>query len=103
MTKPQKTQNAPLEIESSEPHVKQPFIEKLFVITSKIDISETKFKTPLDSPPIIVIDPDDQPMWSSTRTAAATPSSAIVQVPIPNNLFIKGTHMQMIQDNQFHG
>nr|GEW19691.1 hypothetical protein [Tanacetum cinerariifolium] len=28
-------------------------------------------------------------MWSSTRTVAPTPSSIIVQVLIPNNLFIK--------------
>ncbi|GKC41571.1 reverse transcriptase domain-containing protein [Tanacetum coccineum] len=36
-----------------------------------------KFKTPPDFPPITVIDPDDQPTWSSTRTVAPTPSSAI--------------------------
>ncbi|GJT13745.1 zf-CCHC domain-containing protein [Tanacetum coccineum] len=41
-------------------------------------------------------------MWSSTRTAAPTPSYAIVQLPISNNFHIKGTHMQMIQDNQFY-
>ncbi|GJY78012.1 hypothetical protein Tco_0483813 [Tanacetum coccineum] len=44
-----------------------------------------KFETPPDSPPITVIDPDDQPMWSSTRTVAPTPSSAIVQRPISDN------------------
>ncbi|GKD51646.1 reverse transcriptase domain-containing protein [Tanacetum coccineum] len=44
-----------------------------------------KFETPPDSPPIIVIDPDDQPMWSSTRTVAPTPSSAIVQFSISDN------------------
>ncbi|GJT46991.1 putative ribonuclease H-like domain-containing protein [Tanacetum coccineum] len=32
----------------------------------------TKFETPPDSPPVIIIDPDDQPMWSSTRTVAPT-------------------------------
>ncbi|GJX73423.1 hypothetical protein Tco_0312018 [Tanacetum coccineum] len=62
-----------------------------------------KFETPPDSPPIIVIDPDDQPMWSSTRTFAPTPSSAIVQFLISDNFCIKGTHMQMIWDNQFDG
>ncbi|GKA96716.1 hypothetical protein Tco_0818811 [Tanacetum coccineum] len=41
-------------------------------------------------------------MWSSTTTVASTPSSAIVQIPFPNNFF-KGTHMQMIQENQFDG
>ncbi|GJU71295.1 hypothetical protein Tco_1262700 [Tanacetum coccineum] len=42
-------------------------------------------------------------MWSSTRTVAATPNSAIVQLHILNNFTIEGTHMQMIQDNQFDG
>nr|GEU57651.1 hypothetical protein [Tanacetum cinerariifolium] len=92
-TKSEKTPNVPLEIESPVSHVKQPFIEELFIITSKIDISETKFETPPDSPPIIVIDPYDQPMWSSTRNATPTPSSAIVQCPFSNNFHIKGAHM----------
>ncbi|GJV69685.1 reverse transcriptase domain-containing protein [Tanacetum coccineum] len=62
---------------------------------------EEKFETPPDSLTVTVIDPDDQPMWSSTRTVAATPNSAIFQLLIPNNFTIEGTHMQMIQDNQF--
>ncbi|GJZ82964.1 hypothetical protein Tco_0648137 [Tanacetum coccineum] len=62
-----------------------------------------KFETPPDSPPIIVIDPDDQPMWSSTRNVTPTPSSAIIQLPISNNFHIKGTHMQMNRDIQFDG
>ncbi|GJX96956.1 ribonuclease H-like domain-containing protein [Tanacetum coccineum] len=33
-----------------------------------------KFKTPPDSPLVTVIDPDDQPIWSSTRTVAPTPT-----------------------------
>ncbi|GJS61540.1 hypothetical protein Tco_0656324 [Tanacetum coccineum] len=42
-------------------------------------------------------------MWSSTRIVALTPSSVIVQIPTSDNFRIKGTHMQMIQDNQFDG
>ncbi|GJR44809.1 reverse transcriptase domain-containing protein [Tanacetum coccineum] len=42
-------------------------------------------------------------MWSSTRIVAPTPSSANVQLPISNNFHIKGTHMQMIRDNQIDG
>ncbi|GJR15318.1 hypothetical protein Tco_0797970 [Tanacetum coccineum] len=48
-----------------------------------------KFETPPDSPPVIVIDSDDQPMRSSTRTVAPTPSSSIIQLPISNNFHIK--------------
>ncbi|GJX52312.1 reverse transcriptase domain-containing protein [Tanacetum coccineum] len=42
-----------------------------------------------ETPPVIVTNSDDQPMWSNTRTVAPTPSSAIVQRPISNNFFIK--------------
>ncbi|GJZ38619.1 hypothetical protein Tco_0585182 [Tanacetum coccineum] len=100
-TKSEKTPNVPLEIESPETYTKQPFIEELFVVTPKIKILVEKFKTPPDSPPVIVIDLDDQPMWLSTRTVAPTPSSSIIQLLIPNHFHIKGTHMKMIRDNQF--
>ncbi|GJW05716.1 hypothetical protein Tco_1568139 [Tanacetum coccineum] len=40
-------------------------------------------------------------MWSSTRTVAPTPTPVIVQLPISNNFHIKGTRMQMIQENKF--
>nr|GEX90249.1 reverse transcriptase domain-containing protein [Tanacetum cinerariifolium] len=62
-----------------------------------------KFESPPDSLPVIIIDPDDQPMWSSARTVSPTPSCAIVQRPISNDFFITGTYMQMIRDIQFDG
>nr|GEU29208.1 retrotransposon protein, putative, Ty1-copia subclass [Tanacetum cinerariifolium] len=65
--------------------------------------SWTKVETPPDSPPITVADPDNQSMWPSTRIVALTSSFAIIQVSISNNFLIKGTHMQMIRDNQFDG
>nr|GEZ94683.1 reverse transcriptase domain-containing protein [Tanacetum cinerariifolium] len=67
-----------------------------------IDV-DGKIQTSTPSPPLIVIDPDDKPMWSSTRNVAPTPSSAIIQLPISNNFHIRGTHMQMIRENQFDG
>nr|GEW67344.1 reverse transcriptase domain-containing protein [Tanacetum cinerariifolium] len=60
------------------------------------------FETSPDSPPITIIDPDDQSMWSSTRNVTPTLISAIVQLPISNNFHVKGTHMQMIQEKQFY-
>nr|GEV85123.1 reverse transcriptase domain-containing protein [Tanacetum cinerariifolium] len=69
----------------------------------KIKILMDKFESSPDSPPVIVIDSDDQPMWSRTRVVAPTPSSAIVELYVPNNIRIKGTHMQMLWDNQFNG
>ncbi|GJS68751.1 hypothetical protein Tco_0683316 [Tanacetum coccineum] len=58
-----------------------------------------KFETPPDSPPIIVIDPDDQPRWPSTKTVAPTPSPAIVQLPISNNFHTK----EMLRTCYGHG
>ncbi|GJT07216.1 hypothetical protein Tco_0841678 [Tanacetum coccineum] len=101
--KPDKISNVTLKVESPEPRIKQLFIEELFVITSKINMFEMKVETPPGSPLVTVIDPDDQPMWSSTKTVALTPSFAIIQLPISNNFFIKGTHLQMIRENQFDG
>nr|GEW92154.1 reverse transcriptase domain-containing protein [Tanacetum cinerariifolium] len=69
----------------------------------KIKILMEKFELPPHSPPVIIIDPDDQPMWSSTRNIAPTPTSAIIQRPISTNFHVKGTYMQMIRDNQFDG
>ncbi|GJV21201.1 reverse transcriptase domain-containing protein [Tanacetum coccineum] len=51
------------------------------------------FETPPDSPLITVIDPDDQPMWSRTRTVALMPSSSIIQLPI-SNLFQYGENQE---------
>ena len=98
--KPYKTPILPLKIETPKPYPKPPFIDEPFVL---IDIFEEKVETQPDSPTITVVDPDDQPMWSSTRTVAQTPSSAIIQRPFPNNFHIKGTHIQMIRENQFDG
>ncbi|GKC42689.1 hypothetical protein Tco_1060411 [Tanacetum coccineum] len=57
-----------------------------------------KFETPPDSPPVIIIDSDDQLMWSSTRNVAPTRSSAIVQLPISNKFHIKDDPTQGIFD-----
>nr|GEW05805.1 hypothetical protein [Tanacetum cinerariifolium] len=84
-TKPEKTPNVPLEVESPEPYTKQPFIEDLFVITAKIKILMEKFEIPPHSSPVVSIDPDDQPMWSNTMTIDPTSSSAIIQGPISTN------------------
>nr|GEZ21390.1 hypothetical protein [Tanacetum cinerariifolium] len=42
-----------------------------------------KFETPPDSPPVIVIDPDDQPMWSSTRNGNVKVIEEDETEPIP--------------------
>ncbi|GJU03651.1 retrovirus-related pol polyprotein from transposon TNT 1-94 [Tanacetum coccineum] len=37
---------------------------------------------------IIILDPDDQPMWESAKTVAPTPNSAIVQIDVDDNFVI---------------
>ncbi|GJX81798.1 hypothetical protein Tco_0331279 [Tanacetum coccineum] len=50
-----------------------------------------KFKPPPDSPPVVVIDPDDQPMWSSTRTIAPTPNYLTQGILDAGGIFLYNT------------
>ncbi|GJU25413.1 hypothetical protein Tco_1164034 [Tanacetum coccineum] len=52
---------------------------------------------------VIILDPDDQPMWESDKTVAPTPNSAIVQIDVDDNFVIKSTHLKMICENIFDG
>ncbi|GKC42088.1 reverse transcriptase domain-containing protein [Tanacetum coccineum] len=52
---------------------------------------------------VIILDPDDQPMWESAKTVAPTPNSAIVQPNVDDNFVINSTHLNMIWENKFDG
>ncbi|GJS14000.1 reverse transcriptase domain-containing protein [Tanacetum coccineum] len=52
---------------------------------------------------MIILDPDDQPMWESTKTVAPTPNSAISQPNVDDNFIINNTHLKMIWENKFDG
>ncbi|GKC56354.1 hypothetical protein Tco_1083952, partial [Tanacetum coccineum] len=54
-------------------------------------------------PKQIILDPDDQPMWGSTKTVAPTLNSAIVQIEVDDNFVINSTHLNMIRENKFNG
>ncbi|GJZ50358.1 hypothetical protein Tco_0604548 [Tanacetum coccineum] len=43
---------------------------------------------------IIILDPDDHPMWESAKTIAPTPSSAIVKVDVDDNFVINSTYLK---------
>ncbi|GJY08188.1 hypothetical protein Tco_0375242 [Tanacetum coccineum] len=43
---------------------------------------------------IIILDPDDHPMWESAKTIAQTPSSAIVKVNVDDNFVINSTYLK---------
>ncbi|GJZ42656.1 hypothetical protein Tco_0589911 [Tanacetum coccineum] len=46
---------------------------------------------------------DDQPMWGNNRVVAPTHGAAIIAVDLGDNFTIKGHHLSMIKDRQFHG
>ncbi|GJT11930.1 reverse transcriptase domain-containing protein [Tanacetum coccineum] len=52
---------------------------------------------------MIIIDPDDQPMWESAKTVAPTPNSVIVRPDVDDNFVINSTHLKMILENKFDG
>ncbi|GKD89718.1 reverse transcriptase domain-containing protein, partial [Tanacetum coccineum] len=52
---------------------------------------------------VIILDPDEQPMWESAKTVAPTPNSAIIQLDVDGNFVINSTHLNMIQENKFDG
>ncbi|GJV16185.1 reverse transcriptase domain-containing protein, partial [Tanacetum coccineum] len=52
---------------------------------------------------VIILDPDDQPMWESAKTVAPTPNSAIIQLDVDDNFVINSTHLNMIRENKFNG
>ncbi|GJY27778.1 hypothetical protein Tco_0403545 [Tanacetum coccineum] len=70
-----------------------------------LNISEEDVEHQPDSPlqEIIIIDPDDQPMWKSAKTVAPTPNFAIIQHTVDNNFVINSTHLKMILENKFDG
>ncbi|GKE68893.1 reverse transcriptase domain-containing protein, partial [Tanacetum coccineum] len=52
---------------------------------------------------VIILDPDDQLMWESSKTVAPTPNSAIIQLDVDDNFVINSTHLNMIRENKFNG
>ncbi|GJX69425.1 hypothetical protein Tco_0305152 [Tanacetum coccineum] len=79
------------------------FIQKK-IVESEIhggDDVEPEPNLPLQE--IIILDPDDQPMWESAKTVAPTPNSAIIQLDVDDNFVINGTHLNMIRKNKFDG
>ncbi|GKE82831.1 hypothetical protein Tco_1552831, partial [Tanacetum coccineum] len=51
---------------------------------------------------MIILDPDDQPMWENAKIVAPTPNSTIVQPNVEDNFVINSTHLKMISENKFN-
>jgi hypothetical protein len=82
-----KSQKVVVQIETLKSSIEHPNVNKTIVIK----ISEDDVVTQPDSPPLIILDPDDQPMWEITKTVAPTPGSAIVRPDVDDNFVINST------------
>ncbi|GKA17772.1 reverse transcriptase domain-containing protein [Tanacetum coccineum] len=52
---------------------------------------------------MIILDPDDQPMWESAKTIAPTPNIAVISPDVDDKFVINSTHLKMIRENKFDG
>ncbi|GJZ65589.1 hypothetical protein Tco_0622285 [Tanacetum coccineum] len=70
-----------------------------------LNLSEEDIEPQPNSPlqEIIILDPDDQPMWESAKIVAPTPNSVIVRPNVDDNFVINSTHVKMIWENKFDG
>ncbi|GKE95786.1 reverse transcriptase domain-containing protein [Tanacetum coccineum] len=50
---------------------------------------------------MIILDPDDQPIWESAKTVAPTPNFAVISPDVDDNFVINSTHLKMIRENKF--
>ncbi|GKB11792.1 reverse transcriptase domain-containing protein [Tanacetum coccineum] len=87
-------QKESIQIESHKSSIEHPIVNDFVVINIPEEDVEHKQ---------IILDPDDQPMWESTKTVAPTPNFAIIQLDVDDNFVINSTHLNMILENKFDG
>ncbi|GJW64589.1 RNA-directed DNA polymerase, eukaryota, reverse transcriptase zinc-binding domain protein [Tanacetum coccineum] len=87
-------QKESIQIESHKSSIEHHIVNDLVVINILEEDVEPKQ---------IILDPDDQPMWKSSKTVALTPNSVIVQPNVDDNFVINSTHLNMIRENKFDG
>ncbi|GKD12736.1 reverse transcriptase domain-containing protein, partial [Tanacetum coccineum] len=88
-------------IESHKSSTEHPIVNEFIIINIPEEDVEPEPNIPLQE--IIILDPDDQPMWETAKTVASTPNSAIIQINVDDNFVINSTHLKMIQENKFDG
>ncbi|GKE56457.1 hypothetical protein Tco_1495642 [Tanacetum coccineum] len=88
-------QKESIQIESLKSSTQHPIVNEFVVI----NIPEEDVKTQQ----IIILDPNDQPMWESAKTVAPTPNYVIIQLDVDDNFGINSTHLKMIRENKFDG
>ncbi|GJZ62047.1 hypothetical protein Tco_0618184 [Tanacetum coccineum] len=90
-----------LNIESHKSSTEHPIVNEFVIINIPEDDVEPQSNLPLQE--IIILDPDDQPMWESDKTVAPTPNSVVVQPNVDDNVVINSTHLKMIWENKLDG
>ncbi|GJX58653.1 hypothetical protein Tco_0290043 [Tanacetum coccineum] len=88
-------------IESHKSSTEHPIVNEFIIINIPEEDVEPEPNLPLHE--VIILDPDDQPMWESAKTVAPTPNSAIIQLDVDDNFVINSTHLNMIRENKFDG
>ncbi|GJY67070.1 reverse transcriptase domain-containing protein [Tanacetum coccineum] len=88
-------------IESHKSSTEHPIVNEFVIINIPEEDVEPQPNLPLQE--IIILDPDDQPMWENIKIVAPTPNSAIVQPNVDDNFVINSTHLKMIWENKFDG
>ncbi|GJW93358.1 reverse transcriptase domain-containing protein [Tanacetum coccineum] len=89
------------QIESHKSSTEHPIVNEFIIINIPEEDVEPEPNLPLQE--IIILDPDDQPMWENAKIVAPTPNSAIVQPNVDENFVINSTHLKMISENKFDG
>ncbi|GJT43035.1 hypothetical protein Tco_0951750 [Tanacetum coccineum] len=89
-------QKESIQIESSIEH---PIVNEFVIINIPEEDVKPQLNLPLQE--IIILDPDDQPMWENAKIVASTPNSALVQPNVDDNFVINSTHLNMIRKNNF--
>ncbi|GJZ83259.1 zinc finger, CCHC-type containing protein [Tanacetum coccineum] len=89
------------EIESHKSSTEHPIVNEFIIINIPEEDVEPEPNLPLQE--IIILDPDDQPMWESAKTVAPTPNYAIFQIDVDDKFVINSTHLKMISKNKFDG
>ncbi|GJT04079.1 reverse transcriptase domain-containing protein [Tanacetum coccineum] len=91
----------PDHIESHKSSTEHPIVNEFIIINIPEEDVEPEPNLLLQE--IIIIDPDDHPMWENAKIVAPTPNSAIVQPNVDDNFVINNTHLKMILENKFDG
>ncbi|GKE45762.1 reverse transcriptase domain-containing protein, partial [Tanacetum coccineum] len=86
-------------VESHKSSTEHPIVNEFVIINIPEEDVEPQPNLPLQE--IIILDPDDQPMWENATIVAPTPNYAIVQPNVDDNFVINSTHLKMIWKNKF--